>query len=197
MKRCLLPLALLLLLTLTLSSCRIPTEKLPQSGTTATETSGVTEDVTDAVTDAPLPDGYTAYHNGAITFAYPEAWTLTKGSVDLIVNETGVGNNVSVSYEAFSDLYSGMDVASFRTTLQPALESSGMTVADPSVEQCTNPLGTKLTRIHYQATYNGVSMEQTMLILAAGEYNYVVSVTEVTSDDALLENVYRTLKAAA
>ena len=41
---------------------------------------------------------------------------------------------------------------------------------------------------------NGVSMTQTQYIMAVGDRNYVVTVTEVVDDASLVETVFQTLK---
>ena len=111
----------------------------------------------------------------------------------MLVNETGAGNNITVSYEQYSDIYKEMDVAGFNSTLKPYLEAAGMTVTNVSVKQLKNENGTDMTKIAYSAKTNGVSMGQTMYIVAVGEMNYIVTVTETTTDAKLVENVYNTL----
>ena len=140
-----------------------------------------------------IPDGYKKYDNGKISFAYPDSWSKTGGSVDTIVNETGEGNNITVSYEEKSDIYSEMDLASFNSTLKPVFESFGMTVSNASVEQLKNDNGVDLTKIRYTAKVSGTTMTQTMLILAVGDLNYIVTVTETEAQPELVENVYKTL----
>ena len=81
---------------------------------------------------AAIPEGYVLYDNGKITFAYPEKWTKTAGSVDIITNESGTGNNITVSYEQYSDTYKKMTVEDFKTMLKPYLEEILPLVPDTS-----------------------------------------------------------------
>ena len=53
--------------------------------------------------------------------------------------------------------------------------------------------GTNVTKIAYSAKVNGVSMGQTMYVVAVEEINYIVTVTETEADAALVSNVYNTL----
>ena len=142
---------------------------------------------------AAIPEGYVLYDNGKITFAYPEKWTKTAGSVDIITNESGIGNNITVSYEQYSDTYKKMTVEDFNTMLKPYLEAAGMTVANVAVTQLKNGNEINVTKIVYTATANGVSMGQTLFVVAVGELNYIVTVTETEADAALVNNVFNTL----
>ena len=136
-----------------------------------------------------IPEGYELYSDDVISFAYPSTWHNNAGSL----MHAGTGNNINVGYEEMSDFYSTMDVASFNSELKPMLEQAGLTIKNPSVEQLTNDNDTKCTKIRFTTQYSGVTMTQTMFIVAAGGYNYVITVTEVAADDALIENVYKTL----
>lgn len=149
------------------------------------------------ITPATLPTGYQWYDNGAIRFAYPSDWAKQDGSVTMLINGTGIGNNITVAYEPKSDIYAEMDVASFTATLAPLFESMGATVSNPSVEQTENASGQKMTRIGYTLTMNGSTMHQTMLILPANNLNYVVTVTETGADTTLRTNVFNTMTALA
>ena len=138
----------------------------------------------------PTPEGYTLYNNGKISFAYPDTWKESDG---ILADENSAVNNITVTFEQKSDIYINMDVESFNSTLKPAFEQAGLTVTDPSVEQLTNDNDTRITKICCTTAVYGVTMKQTMLIVAVGDLNYVITVTEVTPDAALVENVYKTL----
>ncbi len=140
-----------------------------------------------------IPKGYLEYNNEKISFAYPEEWVVNDGSVVIIVNESGVGNNITVSYEQYSDMYSTMTAETFNTTLKPMLDASGITVSNTVVEQLKNEASTEITKISYSASANGVKMKQTMFICAADNRNYIVTVTETTSDAQLVNTVFDTL----
>lgn len=150
---------------------------------------------TDQETEAPTPEGYTIYDNGAIAFAYPEDWTITDGSAVILVNPSGVGNNITVAYEAKNDFYGSMSVSDFETHMKPLFEQMGMVISNPSVEQTKNKNGLAITKISFSNTVSGVQMKQTMYISTSGDRTYTVTVTETTPDAVLVETVFNTLKA--
>ncbi len=143
--------------------------------------------------EAVIPEGYQVYSNDDISFAYPEEWTKTDGSTVILMNESGVGNNITVVYEAKSSFYSTMDVEDFNTSMKPSLEAVGMTVTNVVVTQTENDLDVSITKISYNASMNGVSMSQTIFITTAGSRTYSVTVTETTSASELVKNVFETL----
>lgn len=139
------------------------------------------------------PEGYQLYTGEGITFAYPNGWTTTtQGVVVLLMNSLDSSTNITVASEAKSDLYSKMDEASFNTTLKPTLEQAGMAVADVRISQVKNDF-TKATKIAFRATMQNINLSQTMYILPSGNLNYVVTVTQLTADDALTDAVFSTL----
>jgi len=156
------------------------------------ETEKTEENETTKAEAPEAPEGYKLYTNGAIQFAYPENWVLTDGSIVIISEPSGVGANITVSYEAYSDLYTKMDEASFGETLLPQLEASGMSVSNLSVSQKeTN--GAPVTEITYTAVVVGISMTQTLYIIAANNYNYAITVTELESVTNIADTVFSTL----
>ena len=58
----------------------------------ATTTAPVT---TVPVIEAPIPDDYTLYDNGDISFAYPESWAKTDGST-VLLQDAVTGNHITV-----------------------------------------------------------------------------------------------------
>ncbi len=140
-----------------------------------------------------IPNNYQKFDNGDISFAYPANWTKTDASVVMLMNSTGAGNNITVAYEPKSDLYEKMDMASFNTNLKPILEAAGMKVKDAKIEQLTNECGTKITKIVINSEMSGVSLTQTMFVVAVGAKNYCITVTETSTDAVLISNVYNTL----
>jgi uncharacterized protein YwlG (UPF0340 family) len=86
-----------------------------------------------------------------------------------------------------------MDVASFNTLLKPALEAMGMTTSNVAVSQITNKNKVDITKITYSASTNGVAMKQTLFVVAAGNLNYVITVTETKTDATLVNNVLDTI----
>lgn len=140
-----------------------------------------------------IPDGYQLYDNGAITFAYPADWVKADGSVVILTDETGMGNNITVAHEPVSELYTAMTVETFDTTLRPVYEAMGFSVSDVAVEQLVNESGIAVTKISHTTVMNGGSMFQTMFIRAAGDQNYIVTVTEVTEAPEIAETIFATL----
>ncbi len=185
----LLTLVMAFALTFSLVACDDDSDKKDEKEETESTTEP-TPETTQKKEPVATPSGYKLYNNGKISFAYPETWQESAG---MLVNESGAGNNITVAFEQKSDFYTNMDVASFNSELKPMLEQAGLTVTNPSVEQLKNDNDTKITKIRCSVSYSGVTMVQTIFVTAAGEYNYVITVTEVTSDATLVENVYKTL----
>jgi hypothetical protein len=139
-----------------------------------------------------IPEGYELYSNGAISFAYPKGWTKQDAAVVLLIGDNG--NNITVSWEAKSDLYENMTLDTFNTTLKPVYEAMGITVSNVKIEKKeTN--GLKVLQISHNTTNNSVSMKQTQYTVAQGDKNYTVTVTEVVSDVELVTTVFNTLQA--
>ncbi len=189
----LLVLALSLSLALALAGCPAPAPEGTPTGCTGNggEGSG------DQPTPPTLPTGYQWFDNDAIRFAYPSDWVMQEGSVTMLVNATGMGNNITVAYEPKSNIYANMDEEDFATMFAPVFEAMGATVTDASVMQTRNASGQLMTRIGYTLTMNGSRMYQTMFILPANNLNYVVTVTETGTDTTLRTNVFNTLTALA
>jgi len=145
----------------------------------------------DGKEDIVIPEGWEVYDNGYISFAYPEAWNVTEGGVTMI-QDAATGNNISVTYEAKTDLYAALTMEDFQKTYVPLYAQMGMLVGDASVEQLDRD-GLKLTKICHNTTVNGVSMKQTQYVLDSDDRTYTVTVTEVVEDKALVDNVYNTV----
>ena len=140
-----------------------------------------------------IPEGYTLYNDGKISFAYPKTWTKQDGSVTIIQSTNG--NNISVAYEAKSDVYVNMTLETYNATLKPLYEAMGMTVSNVKIEKKeTN--GQQIVIISQKTTVNGMTMQQTQYIMAAGDLNYTVTVTEVVTDTELREIVFETYAPA-
>ena len=187
MRKILLTLSVLLVLVLALAmtACGGTTETTTEAVTTTTETPITTE--------APLPEGYTLYDNGDISFAYPESFVKTDGSTVILTNVIN-GNNITVVYEAKTDMYETLDNNGYKELFKPMFESMGISVSKYNVEQVAqNTKGISLTKITHTASVQGKSMEQTMLITTVGNKTYTVTITEVVNDDVYLNNVMNSL----
>ncbi len=139
-----------------------------------------------------IPEGYQVYEYDALSFAYPEDWNKTDGSTAILTNPTGVGNNITVVYEAKTDLFETMTVESFNELFKPTFEAMGMSVSNVTINQKTSN-GLDVTEINYTATMVGMTMEQTLFVVTIGDRTYTVTVTEATQDDTLVSNVFKTL----
>lgn len=137
-----------------------------------------------------IPEGYTVYENDALSFAYPEDWTKTEGSMTTLTGENG--NNITVVFEDKTDTYEKWTTEDYKTDMIPVYEAMGFTIKNPAVEQ-TETNGLKITKVSHTATVSGKTMEQTQYIATIGDNTYTVTVTEVESDDALVQNVFDTL----
>jgi len=180
MKRKISLILILMLVLAAICSCGTPAES-----TTATS---------DTTVPAPvIPTGYTEYSNGDISFAYPSDWVKTDGSVVILTNKSGVGNNITVSYEAKTNMYDSFTVADFNSMVKPAYESMGMTISNLKIEH-KEVGGEKVNVISFRNTVSGQSMTQTQYIFNAGSRTYIVTVTESTPDSNLVKNVFDTIK---
>ena len=141
-----------------------------------------------------LPDGCKRYENGYLSFAYPEDWSKQTGSVDMLVNPTGVGNNITVAYESKTNAYDNLTVESFNSTMKPAYESMGMSVSNVSISKGTTN-NVDYVKLSYNARMSGVSMKQTAIITTIGNRTFSITITEVNSDAKLISTVIDTLYA--
>lgn len=139
-----------------------------------------------------VPEGYKMYDNGDIRFAYPEEWKVDDGSVAVISSKNG-GNNITVAYEDKSDFYDDLTAEKFMSTMGPQFSAFGQNISNVKVAHPTNEAGVKLTKISFNNTVSGVKMNQTMYVIASGSRNYIVTVTEVTTDAELVNTVFDTL----
>ena len=173
----------LIMILATLISCGNGSED-----TTATTQTTQTTTTTGIV----IPTGYAKYNNGNITFAYPKSWGRTDGSVVILKPSGASGNNITVAYENKNTMYDTMTTAIFNRDIKPVYEAMGLAISSASVEH-KNTNGENVTVVSYTAKVQGQSMKQTQFILHCGTRTYTVTVTEVTSDAALVQNVFNTL----
>ena len=187
MKKIVLTLTIMLVFILALSMTACSGE----AETTTTEAVTTTE--APITTEAPLPEGYVLYDNGDISFAYPESLVKNDGSTVILTNVTN-GNNITVVYEAKTDMYEKMDNDGYKELFKPIFESMGISVSKYNVEQIAkNTKGISLTKVTQTVSTQGKTMEQTMLITTVGDKTYTVTVTEVVNDDTFLNNVMNSL----
>ena len=139
------------------------------------------------------PEGYKLYESDKISFAYPEDWIMNDGSIVILMNET-TGNNITVVYEAKTDMYDNMTVSSFNEMFGPTFATMGMTAKNVKISE-TTANGLKIIKVTYDATVSGVQMSQTLLITDIGSRTYSVSITEVEKDSEMVSTVLETICA--
>ena len=141
-----------------------------------------------------LPEGYAEYNNTAISFVYPEAWTLTDGTPAIIADGTA-GNNITVAFGEKAGVWTEMTADIYTSLMSEQLALLGMTISDVAVEQLTASTGEAITKITQTTTVETASMLQTLLVITVGEYDYTVTVTEVVAAEGLVDAVVASLKS--
>ena len=176
-------------------------EKATRTETSATDdtsvssdTASVTEKETEEETrgEVAIPDGYVVYENDALSFAYPKDWVKQDGSI-VILQDAATGNNITVVSESKNAFYDTMTLKDFDTQMKPAYEAMGMTVENVKLERKTTATGMKILVVSFDNTTQGMTMTQTQYVTTIGDYSYTVTVTEVTPDATLVQNVFETL----
>jgi hypothetical protein len=155
------------------------------------------ESTEEVVASAPdVPKGYALYENDHIYFVYPEKWTpnsLGDNAGALILDGT-TGNNITAVGEVYSNIYKDMTVESFNSLIKPSLDSQGLSVSGVKISQVKNARNTELTKISYTVkNAAGTSMKQTIYVVASGDLNYAINVTEVKSVSGLLDTVFNSI----
>ena len=157
-----------------------------------------TQQPTEAAETYALPTGYRYYDNGNLRFAYPEEWerTTSEGVTLLKAEKNSNGNNVTIARDPYSDEYLTMTDEEFETSIKSSYESVGMSVKSCKVTQVENEFGVKMTKLTCQtkADYSEW-MNQTAFVIAAGSFNYTITVTEAVSDASLVDAVFQSLRA--
>ena len=160
------------------------------SATTSKETTASTS----SETTATAPNGYKLFSDGYISFAYPENWSKTEGSVTLI-QDNSTGNNITVAYEAKTDYYEDLTVTKFNSELKPVYEAMGVSISGTSVKHKTNSNDVKITRLSFTTVAAGKSMKQTALIFTVADRTYSVTITEAVSNTAVINTAFDSITA--
>lgn len=198
---------LVLVLALALTSCggkaETTTENTTEAVTTIEQTITTQPVVTTTVpvttteapvTQYPIPEGYALYDNGDIAFLYPEGMTKQEGSPTIIVN-TENGNNINVVYEPKTNLYETLNNEQYYNLMKPVTDTMGAILKSPSVEQIkANANGITLTKMSHTLLTNGVSVKQTIFATTVGDKTYSVTVTEMVTDETLVNTVLNSLR---
>ena len=158
------------------------------NNTTADGNDGATE-----VTSPEPPAGNKLYENDDLSFAYPETWVTTAGSVPVISDSNNSGNNITVAYEPKTTVYKGMTMDIFNELFKPAFEAMGLTLSNITISQVENANGVAITKLTYNAANAVTTMKQTIYCFDAGSYTYSVTVTEMVEAYDVVQNVFNTI----
>lgn len=145
--------------------------------------------------DVQIPNGWTEYDNGMISLAIPADWEIQPGQITLIVDPSNSGKNFTIASERKSDIYRTMTPDGYLDLVGAAYASSGLTVSDVTVEQTFTGGGEPLTVINQTTTTSGYTMHQTLMVIASGSFNCVVTVTQPNADSDLVDTVIETLRS--
>ncbi len=143
---------------------------------------------------AVIPEGYTKFENGDISFAYPSDWKKTEGSATMLMNPTGAGNNITVVYEAKTDIYEDSTEAKLEELFAQSMNAYGMSISDFKLFRTKNDYVDKIIKLTFTTVANSVSMKQTVFIVTAGDRTYSITITEATADQDLVDTVFDTLE---
>lgn len=138
-----------------------------------------------------LPDGYQLYDNGYISFAYPSDWTITDG-VTVILMGTQSTNNITVAYEAKTDMYENWTHDEYVAFFEEVYASMNAPISNTKIEQIKKG-DMHITVLALDTVVNGIAMTQTAYVVTTSNRTYSVTVTEVVSDPELKTNVFESL----
>ncbi len=191
-------LAILLLMGcfLTMTACDEAAESKGETESEQKDTS-VSQEETSAPKEAYTPaEGYTLYQKGSISFAYPEAWTLTEGASPIMTGPSG--NNINLVSETATEentrAYKSLTRQNFMEYIGNALVAMGMTVSNVKVETKTNDNGTEMIVCSYDATYAGKQMSFYQYIIVGEKTHYTVTATELASMADVVEELYKSIR---
>jgi len=143
-------------------------------------------------TDAPELISGSVYTEKSLTFAYPEGWSVTEASVNIIVDLL-TGNNITVVYEAKHNVFDNITTEEFNETWVPLYLLLGMDLSDVAVDHSTNGNGVNITTISFMNNVGNSPVKQTQLIMSCDKYTYTVTVTEITAAEEVIELVFDTI----
>ena len=134
-----------------------------------------------------------------ISFNIPDDWSVKEASITLMVNkETGVGNNISIEFEAYdkaNDPYKDMTAESFNDLFLNVFKAGGVQISNVSVEPIKNSNNVEMTKVSfYSKNSSSPDLTQTMYFVLAGDFYYIVTVTEFEQDEDLKKTFEKSLK---
>lgn len=157
-----------------------------------------------AATEAPvewptaqvqIPAGYAEYNDGYVSFAYPEDWTITSGTVTILSDPTGAtASNIALTSEPYSTLYETMTAEDYMSLVGASYQASGLIISDVQVDTDYTGSGEQVTVISHNTSSNGISMVQALIIIPSGGRNCVVTITEQSFTE-VLDVVMETLRS--
>jgi hypothetical protein len=145
-----------------------------------------------AAVDVQIPFGYVEYNDGFVSFAYPEGWVIEPGEVTVISDTSGTSSNITIANEMYSSIYDSLTAKQYIDLVGEAYAASGLEISNVVVTQTYSGSGEKVTKITHTTSTSGIVMEQTLLVIGCGHFNYVVTATELESTE-LVDVVLETL----
>jgi hypothetical protein len=138
---------------------------------------------------------------GEITFKVIKSWTKTEyACLTMFINEA-TGNNINCQITAKTSEFNNITAKEFEDMMKPTFEASNIAVSDIVVEKVTNANGINVVKFAYVAkttTEEGVevTMRQALCAATVGNSTYVITVTEVTPEAAIIRLVVETMVKA-
>lgn len=145
-----------------------------------------------AAVDVQIPFGYVEYNDGYVSFAYPEGWVIEPGEVTVISDTSGTSSNITIANEMYSSIYDSLTAKQYIDLVGETYAASGLEISNVVVTQTYSGSGEKVTKITHTTSTSGIVMEQTLLVIGCGHFNYVVTATELENTE-LVDVVLETL----
>ena len=145
-----------------------------------------------AAVEVQIPFGYVEYNDGYVSFAYPEGWVIEPGEVTVISDTSGTSSNITIANEMYSSIYDSLTAKQYIDLVGETYAASGLEISNVVVTQTYSGSGEKVTKITHTTSTSGIVMEQTLLVIGCGHFNYVVTATELENTE-LVDVVLETL----
>lgn len=145
-----------------------------------------------AAVEVQIPFGYVEYNDGFVSFAYPEGWVIEPGEVTVISDTSGTSSNITIANEMYSSIYDSLTAKQYIDLVGETYAASGLEISNVVVTQTYSGSGEKVTKITHTTSTSGIVMEQTLLVIGCGHFNYVVTATELENTE-LVDVVLETL----
>ena len=134
---------------------------------------------------------------GDITFKVIKSWTKTEAEgIVMFIDET-TGNNITCQITEKTSEFNNLTAKEFEDMMKPELEASNIAISDTVVEKVTNANGITVVKFTYTAKTTvestEVTMRQALCVATVGSSTYVISVTEVSPEAAIIRLVVETM----